>query len=494
MDSKLIITKFAIHGFNVHPSVVELLKSRISPDNIDFVIEHICKTVNSFIITEKDVKPILDSILSRRIEIKRKVEGKGKGERIDCEVTADVRNGVRVRDITGRSSCVGSIEDFVAYFNSRLEKLSKILRKRISPIQIGKLKSLNGERVEIIGIVNSIRDYGNYAIVELEDKTGITNVIAYDKVKEQVSKLLGDEIVGVVGTVRGRSVIADRLIFPDVPVGKDRKSIDFGVVFISDTHFGSKEFLQKEWDWFTSWLNGELGEGKVGEIAERIRYVVIAGDVVDGVGVYPEQEKDLEIRDIYGQYEFAAEQLEKIPKDIKIILSVGNHDAIRQAEPQPALPKEYRDLFPNNVIHVGNPAYIDLDGLNVLIYHGRSLDDIITKLPGLDYSRPHEALAELLKRRHLCPKYGEKVPIAPEREDWLVIDEIPDVLHCGHIHTYGVGVYRGVYLVTSSTWQSQTEFQRKVNLNPMPGIVAVYIDDRMGKLKFYDERDSVRQQ
>jgi len=483
MDSKLIITKFAIHGYNVHPSVVELLRNKISPDKLDLVIERICKTVNSFIITEKDVKPILDSILSE----KRKDTKAVKRERLSW----DVRNGIRVKDVTGRSSCEGSIEDFIAYFNSRFEKLSLILKKRIRPVQIKMLKSLNGERVEIVGMVNSVRDYGNYAVVELEDRTGVVNVIAYDRVKEDAIKLLGDEVIGVLGTVRGRNVIADRLIFPDVPVSKGRRRIDFGVVFISDTHFGSREFLQREWDLFASWLNGELGSGEVGEIAERVRYVVVAGDIVDGVGVYPDQEKDLVIHDIYGQYEFAAEQLDKIPKDVKIVLSVGNHDAIRQAEPQPALPKEYRDLFSNNVVHVGNPAYVDLDGLNVLIYHGRSLDDLITKVPGFDYSRPQEVLAELLKRRHLCPRYGEKAPIAPEKEDLLVIDEVPDVLHCGHIHTYGIGVYRGVYLVTSSTWQSQTEFQRKINLKPDPGIVAVYIDDRMGKVKFYDERNSI---
>jgi DNA polymerase II small subunit len=176
--------------------------------------------------------------------------------------------------------------------------------------------------------------------------------------------------------------------------------------------------------------------------------------------------------------------LDKIPKDVKIILSVGNHDAIRQAEPQPALPKDIREFFSNNVIHVGNPAYVNLDGLKVLIYHGRSLNDLIARIPRLSDEKPHEAMIELLKRRHLCPLYGEKTPIAPEREDWLVIDEVPDVFHSGHVHTYGVGFYRGVFVVNSSTWQAQTEFQKKINLKPNPCNVAIYYNGEVGRLRF----------
>jgi DNA polymerase II small subunit len=83
-------------------------------------------------------------------------------------------------------------------------------------------------------------------------------------------------------------------------------------------------------------------------------------------------------------------------------------------------------------------------------------------------------MEEMLKRRHLSPMYGGRSPLAPEKEDYLVIDDVPDILHCGHVHTYGTGFYRGVFLVNSSTWQEQTEFQKKVNLNPMPCNVAVY--------------------
>ena len=63
---------------------------------------------------------------------------------------------------------------------------------------------------------------------------------------------------------------------------------------------------------------------------DDINYLVIAGDVVDGIGIFPGQDKELAISDIYEQYEKAAQYLNAVPKHIKIIISPGNHDAVRQ--------------------------------------------------------------------------------------------------------------------------------------------------------------------
>ena len=469
MSSKLIVTKFAMHGYNVHPSVIEILKKE--PErNIDKLVSEICKIAgNSFIITPEDVLPVLDSLKSEKSEqIQLKQEVKKPHERCDISL---------IKDITGSSACEGNVDDFIMYFNSRYEKISRIIMQRpnFTPVNISEVKKLRSDRVQITGIITGIRESMNgNTIIELEDKTGRINVIATGKLKEEADELLGDETIGVEGFVKGRSLIADRIILPEIPRNGRKVEKDFSMVFISDTHFGSNTFLHKEWNTFVKWLNCEVGNEKSVKLAESIKYMIIAGDVVDGVGIYPEQDKELDIIDINEQYEEAALQIEKIPKRIKIILAPGNHDAVRQAEPQPALPKEFADLFPKNVMHVGNPAMLDIEGVKLLIYHGRSIDDFVTKIHRLEYERPHHAMIEMLKRRHLAPLYGNRTLIAPEREDYLVIDDIPDILHCGHVHTYGTAYYRGIFLVNSSCWQTQTEFQKKMNLNPIPGNVAVY--------------------
>ncbi len=468
IDSKTIIAKFALNGYNVHPEAVNLIRK--SGFNIDEIIKEVQRTCNgAFIITPEEISEILKGLQVRNkaksfAKSKEVVKRKEKNEEI-CVL----------KDITGRSTCRGTVEDFVAYFNSRFECLYKILRNRVKALPISSLSKIKAESVEVIGFVDNVKEISeNRAMFELEDKTGRIRVYADGKLKKIAMELLGDEVIGVVGKFKGKAIIADRIIFPDIPINGSKIKKDFRIVFMSDNHFGSKTFLKREWDNFIRWINCESGNKKMDEIAESVKYIFVAGDLVDGIGIYPEQEKELEILDIYQQYEFAAEQFDRIRKEVKIIISPGNHDAVRQAEPQPALPKDFSDLFSNNVKNVGNPAYIDVEGVKVLLYHGRSLDDLISRLQRLSYSKPQEAMIELLKRRHLCPIYGERSPIAPEKEDYLVIDDIPDVLHSGHVHTYGTTFYRGVLVVNSSAWQAQTEFQRKVNLNPMPGNIAVY--------------------
>jgi DNA polymerase II small subunit len=116
-------------------------------------------------------------------------------------------------------------------------------------------------------------------------------------------------------------------------------------------------------------------------VASKIKYVFVLGDLVDGVGVYPEQNKELVIRDIFDQYKACADYLKEIPKRMKLLIIPGNHDAVRLEEPQPPL---YDDLaepifrLPNAMM-LSNPAKVtimktkDFPGFDFLLYHGYSL-------------------------------------------------------------------------------------------------------------------------
>ena len=112
----------------------------------------------------------------------------------------------------------------------------------------------------------------------------------------------------------------------------------------------------------------------------KIKYLFIVGDVVEGVGVFPRQDKELIITDLEAQFTRLAELLAKINRNITIIISPGNHDGVRLMEPQPTFDEKYAwPLFNlKNVILVGNPAIINFgvkknfEGLNILMYHGFS--------------------------------------------------------------------------------------------------------------------------
>ncbi|HOT06101.1 MAG: DNA polymerase II small subunit [Methanosaeta sp. PtaB.Bin039] len=379
-------------------------------------------------------------------------------------------------DITGQSTCQGRYSDFVHYFRDRYSRLKEMLSHRMNSRPIESLgKNTAGREVSVIGMVMDIRATGKgHRVVELEDPTGMVTVLFQKDAPlyEQSLQLVTDEVVGVSGTSDGAGrIFASNLVWPDLQAQSSPLCPgEGGAILLSDLHVGSRYFLQEAWNRFTSWLCGEMEDPS--GLAEGVRYLVIAGDVVDGIGVYPGQEQDLAIKDIYDQYELAAECLRAIPSGLRIILAPGNHDMVRQAEPQPSLPREIQALFPPHVTFVGNPSYVSLGKVSSLIYHGRSIDDLVMKVPGLSYQEPEKAMVEMLRRRHLCPIYGQRVSIAPEGQDHYVISRPPAILHCGHVHIFGATRYKGVLAVNSGTWQSQTDFQKKMNIQPTPAIAA----------------------
>jgi DNA polymerase II small subunit len=203
--------------------------------------------------------------------------------------------------------------------------------------------------------------------------------------------------------------------------------------------------------------------------------VVIAGDLVDGVGVYPKQMKELAITNIYEQYQEVARLVEQIPEYIELIIIPGNHDAARKALPQPAIPKKYTESLheTRSIYSLGNPSAVSLHGVELLVYHGRSLDDIAAATPVASFHAPDKAMKLMLQSRHLAPIYGERTPIAPEKQDLIVIERVPDIFHAGHVHVLKYATYRGVLTVNSGAWQEQTEYQKKMGLTPTPGIVPI---------------------
>ncbi len=387
-------------------------------------------------------------------------------------------------DITNKSFSQGNIEGFIKYFNNRYERLASILQDRNNlkdSTSIETVKSTRTQDVKIIGIVNEIRkSQKGHVILDIEDPTGIISVLVSNSNFEllKVSKsIVRDEVIGVEGKMWNDLVIANEIHFPDLPISREikRSEVPVAAALISDVHAGSTKFLEKEFLQFIRWIGGELGTKKQRQLSEKVKYIIIGGDLVDGVGIYPGQENELVIKDIHEQYKKVAEFLKLVPEHIEIIVMPGNHDATRQAEPQPAILEEFAPLFYDDPrIHmVGNPCHVNLHGVDILSYHGRSLDDIISTIPDTSYSRPIEAMLEVLKKRHLAPIYGGKVPITPEGFDYMLIEEVPDIVHFGHVHTVGVDNYRGTILVNSGTFQTQTSFQRKLNMRPDPARVPI---------------------
>ena len=275
-------------------------------------------------------------------------------------------------------------------------------------------------------------------------------------------------------------------VFPDVP-NRELKRCDEETyaMFLSDLHVGSNNFLEDKFEKFLRWLNGEIGSREHRDMIAKTKYMFIVGDLVDGVGIYPGQERELAIKDIYRQYEVCAKLLSRIPSHIKVIACPGNHDAIRMSEPQPGFDREFaRPLHAlPNVMLVSNPSVVNIAasgsfaGFDVLLYHGYSFDYFISNIDEIrnngGYDRADLVMRFLLQRRHLAPSHSSTLYIPDSRCDPLFISHIPDFFVSGHIHKSSVSMYRNVSVICGSCWQSTTTFQEKVGHHPEPAQVPM---------------------
>ena len=372
-------------------------------------------------------------------------------------------------DVTGRSTGTGKYSQFVTTFRDRYERLSKLLRGRVNHRPASTIAAMpGGSEAELIGLVNDIRSTASgHWLIELEDTTGtFPALVMKDRpIAELVDELLLDECVAVQGTLSDDAGIlfTDSIHFPDVPRTFRPNTADRHVqaALISDVHVGSQEFMADAWNRFADWLHTEE--------AEHVEYLLIAGDMVEGVGIYPNQDEELDIIDIFDQYEAFSEHLKAVPGDLETVLIPGNHDAVRLAEPQPGFDEELREIMSAHDPKItGNPSTVTIEGVSVLMYHGVSLDEVIAELPSdkASYDEPHKAMYQLLKKRHVAPQFGGHTRVAPEEKDYLVIETVPDIFHTGHVHKLGWGKYHNVLAVNSGCWQSQTDFQKKVNIDP----------------------------
>jgi DNA polymerase II small subunit len=452
LDAQQIAMRFLETRLQVHPDVVRYILEQDNPDLIEQIIAHV--PPDTVVVTSTcipNLSPLRD------------------GTRFLTDPTVDVVSGS-----AGTSGGVNGTADFVHYFRNRYQQLGTMIRGRCGAMPIEGLTRSTRYRQEecsLIGMVVDVKSTRNgHRIAAIEDLTGTISVL-FRKDRPAFSdaeRLIPDEVIGIRGKLShdGKLFFAEHLYRPDIRIDNTPFKSDRAgrAVFISDIHVGSNTFLEKEWGRFCDWLQDDPAG-----------YLLIAGDLVDGIGVFPGQEHELLIKNIYEQYDLFGEMLCTLPSRVRIILSPGNHDVVRGAEPQPVIPDAFTKKFPKNCTLVENPALVNLQGVRVLMYHGRSIDDMIGLIPGASYEKSGQMMEEMLVRRHLAPAYGRKTPIAAGRQDRLIIDPIPEILHTGHVHVSGITTYRGVLGINAGTWQSQTLFQKQMNVNPTPA-EAVAVD------------------
>jgi len=396
------------------------------------------------------------------------------------ELARDYPDQIHKGTLVGQTDQTGKIEDIVNLFANRFEELRRVIREELGFRETCTIKEMHQRKstftrrtCNMIGMVVDIRrTKSGGRMVEIEDKTDTMHIFIR-KEDPACGTLLLDDVIGVTGKFSddGRMFWTDRVQQPEIlPQNQNKGGEDFdpvSIAFTSDIHMGSTKFLEKEWDSMVEWLNSDH------HVANNIKYLVLSGDVVDGVGVYPGHEKNITMECVYDQYEYCARKLDELPEHMTPIILPGNHDAVRPAEPQPVLEPLIQQRF-NSAVHVGNPARVNLSGIDVLSYHGKGIDDMVPRMAHVTYEAPAEAMKEMLRKRHLAPMWGERNALSPEEEDQMVIRERPDVFVTGHTHAHQMEMYRGMPLIVSSTFQGETDFMKMLGYKPKMGYLSVY--------------------
>jgi len=500
MNQKELL-KFCIEkGILVDKEILNLFESSEDIDSVKLVLEQIQKQTKQRILTKnvfnehkkgfiqsfsslpKENQKKLEKLkinLGLSIEISREKISQNNEDKNISSLEKDETSFSNVKLLSKTSYLKKKIEvkDFHNYFRNRFLELKKILQDRDelkNLISINKISG-TGQRFSIIGFVYSKRVTKNQNIMlEVEDLTGKIKVCITQNNLETYKKaedLALDSVVGFSGSGNKEIVFANSVVFPDAGIVERKKSpIDESVLFISDVHVGSKNFMEDNFLRFVDYLNGKIPNTPE---AERIKYLFVVGDVIAGVGVYPNQERELEIKDLESQYARAAELFGKIRNDIKIIVLPGNHDCVRLAEPQPVLDEKYAwPLFNlKNVLLTPNPSLINIgerkefQGFDVLAYHGFSypyyannIDDLIKNNA---LKSPDKVMAYLLKNRHLAPTHAS-VQSSPDEKDDLVIKTVPDIFVSGHTHKNAVSYYNNILVISNGCWEELMPYQEKM--------------------------------
>lgn len=378
--------------------------------------------------------------------------------------------------------------DFTGHFRARYTQIQKLLIQRPDVQNLVSLNKIprDRQRFTVIGIVAEKRVTKNKNLVlVIEDLTGRMSAVVRSEAEcfSKANELQLDDVAAFRVTGSKDFLFIHDVVYPDSHKERVYFEQEGCIAFVSDVHCGSQKHLGAEFTRFLDWLSS--GD----EFARKISFIFFVGDNVDGIGVFPGQERLLALKTLKDQYALLANYLARVPPHITMFMCPGQHDSVRVAEPQPPIDNYYGEALYRlpNLVLVSNPSLIKLSEspgareFGVLMYHGASIHAFINEIEELRLLKAHQypakAVRHMLKRRHLAPSHGISpsiVYVPNAQKDPLVIQEVPDVLCTGEVHRLDIDTYNGTLIITGSCWQSQTEFEEKVGNVPDPCKVPVF--------------------
>jgi DNA polymerase II small subunit len=501
MDTKKIL-KFCLEkGLLLDKDALDLFSNTCDTESVKLIIEKIKSSTKQKIITKNIFYENKGEIIKFFSDLPKETQKELESLKINLGLSIEIskekvllneknpsyletQNEIKILSSFPKIFSQGhkmDVQDFVKFFRNRFLEMKKILQNHSELDNLVSINKIFGNRhgISIIGMVcNKSTTKNKNIIFEVEDFTGKIKVIINKEKKELYEKaeeICLDSVLGFKGSGNGEIFFVNDFIFPEATLAEKKKSPEEEyALFLGDLHLGSKRFFKQSFLKFIDYLNGNFPNTPE---VYKIKYLFLIGDLVTGIGNYPNQEEDLEVGNLEEQFSLLASLLGKIRKDIKIILSPGNHDGVRLMEPQPPFDEKYAWPIYNleNVIITPNPCFLNFgskenfDGFNILTYHGFSFPYYANSIQKLIQKKamncPEEIMKYLLKNRHLAPTHTS-TQYFPSEEDNLLIKEVPDIFVSAHTHKSGVSVYNNILIISTSCWEAMTSYQEKFGNEP----------------------------
>ncbi|MHA1595614.1 MAG: metallophosphoesterase [Candidatus Baldrarchaeia archaeon] len=323
----------------------------------------------------------------------------------------------------------------VNYLKSRYEKLKSIFTQQYEHVSIAEAKKFKkGEVVSLVAMITGVNRENEKVTMMLEDESGA--VLAIADLKNMTIFPVPDIVIYVKGEVESPdTIIVKEVNLPPEDFEKRQSLKPPSTVFavlISDIHVGNPNFAEEQFKKLLRWI---LHNHK----SLNIKYIIIAGDVGEFSPSSP-----------YTPYERFSQLISQIPSEIRIIIIPGDSDSLIPTLPQ--IPHKFIqkiEKLRNNMHVFGNPTLISLLGVKIFVYHPIGLEKVALSLPGV--TRPSQIVEYLIKTRCMAP-YLEKVPVLPHKDDIFVLEDVPDVIHLGHLHSADSGRYKNLVYVCSGSW------------------------------------------
>lgn len=217
--------------------------------------------------------------------------------------------------------------------------------------------------------------------------------------------------------------------------------VRFGV--ISDTHLGSKYCQISFLRWFYTHLKKHNAE-----------FVLHAGDITDGIGIYRGQEFEVHAHGHQEQLEFA---VNNYPNGLPTYFISGNHDLGAFERGGADIGKDIASQR-EDLIYLGQlGAYVYINHAKVYLVHGMGI-------PAYALSYKAQKMVEAFSTENK-----------------------PNMLIIGHFHTAFQAFIRNIWAMHAGGFQGQTPFLRRKAIFPVIGgyFVEIETDKKgIGKFKF----------